>query len=150
MWNNHGALEKEGGKRVVSLLHFCTICWKESSPQAGISRKGLSLGLGLVSAGTTADCSGTPALEEEMSILYEGCSQSIVRLTAEDKDIFLLWMWSLTGRNEITTIWDGWNSFGRRQGGGSLEGMAVPRQGDELHNLIGVFHLWYLWLPDYW
>lgn len=78
-----------------------------------------------------------------------GCHQRIIRLTLKNKKIFLLWALSLTGCNEITAIWDGWNSFGRWLGGGSLEGMDVPWQGDELHDLIGVFHLQYLWLLDY-
>lgn len=68
----------------------------------------------------------------------------------ESEAIFLLWSPSLTRCNAICIIWNGWNSSGRGLEGGSLEGMAVSWQGDELHDLIGVFHLQYLWLPDYW
>ena len=109
--------------------------------ERAIAARATLLGLGPVGAGTAAVCSGAPALEEEMAILYKGCRQSIVRLTLEDEEIFLLWTRSLIGCNEITAICNGWNSFGRCLGGGSLEGTATPWQGDELHDLIGVFHL---------
>lgn len=85
--------------------------------------------LGLVDADITAACSSAPTLEGETAILCEECRQSIISLSPEDKEIFLLWTWSLTGCNEITAICNGWKSFGSCPGGGSLEGMAVPWQG---------------------
>lgn len=63
--------------------------------------------LGLVGADITAAYFSAPTLEGETAILCEECRQSIISLSPEDKEIFLLWTWSLTGCNEITTICSG-------------------------------------------
>lgn len=104
--------------------------------------------LGLVEAGITAVWSSAAPLDGEMAIRYEECCQSIICLTPE-KEIFLLWTWSLTGFSEIIAICDGLKSFGSCPGG-SLDRMAVPWQGEDLHDLIGILHLQYLYFHDYW
>lgn len=137
-------------RRAVSHLRFYTSCWKEPSSQAGICRKGLSL-----PAQLRWDWGRYVPASQPLALVLrhwkgkrQSCRKGAVRASSG-------WLqktrkYFCCGRNEITTIWDGWNSFGRCLGGGSLEGTAVPWQGDELHDLIGVFHLQYLWLPDYW
>lgn len=140
----------------VSHLHFHNGCWRGESLQARFSRNRLlaastaPLGFGPGRCWHHTACSSAPALDGEMAIMYEECHQSIISLTPEEKEIFLLWTWSLTGCDEITAICDGWKSFGSCPGGGSLEGMAVPWQGDYLHNPIGILPLQYLCLHDYW
>lgn len=119
-------------------------CWRDESFQAGFSRNGLlsastaPLGFGPGRCWHHTVCSSAPA------ILYEECHQSIISLTPEEKEIFLLWTGSLTGCNEITTICNSWKSLGGCPGGGSLEGMAVPWQGDDLHNPVGILPLQYV------